>query len=111
MLPESLDPDALETIAVVALVVLVVVAFLVVRFIQRMVLRVVLVGALIGVGVGVWVQRENLQDCVPDCACEFFGMEVPLEAIPGCEARGSASSSLVHPDEPEDVGDGVGLGG
>ncbi|HYD09522.1 MAG TPA: hypothetical protein VEA78_05415 [Acidimicrobiales bacterium] len=90
MLPESLDPDALKTIAIVVLVVLLVVAFLVMRFIQKMVLRVILLGAIVGVGVGVWVQRENLQDCVPECACEFFGMEVPLEAIPGCEPQAPA---------------------
>lgn len=84
MLPESLDPDALRTIAIVALVVLVVGVFLVLRFIQKMVLRVILLGALVGLGVGVWVQRESLEDCVPECACSFFGYDVPPDQIPGC---------------------------
>lgn len=88
MLPESLDPDALRTIAVVVLVALVVIAFLVMRFIQKMVLRVILLGALVGVGVGVWVQRDNLKECVPECACEFFGYEVSPDQIPGCRPEG-----------------------
>ena len=49
MLPKSLGPDDLRTIAIVVLVVLLLVAFLVVRFIQKMVLRVILIGALVGV--------------------------------------------------------------
>ena len=82
MLPETLDPDTLRTVAVVVLVVLLVVAFLVMRFIQKMVLRVVVLGALAGLGLFVWVQRDELRDCVPECACTFFGYEVQVEGCP-----------------------------
>lgn len=82
MLPETLDPDALRTIAIVVLVALLVIAFLVMRFIQKMVLRVILLGALVGLGVGVWVQRDNLKECVPECACEFFGYTVQVDGCP-----------------------------
>lgn len=92
MLPESVDPDMLRTIAIGALVALVVLAFLVLRFIQKMVLRVILVGALAGVGLFVWVQREELQECVPKCACTFLGMELKQEAIPGCRPGEDAVS-------------------
>jgi hypothetical protein len=82
MLPKSLDPDALRTIAIGALVVLLLVAFLVMRFIQKMVLRVILIGALVGFGVYVYYQRDTLKDCVPKCACTFFGYTVQVEGCP-----------------------------
>lgn len=81
MLPESLDPSDLRTVALVVVVLAALVALLVVRFIQKMVLRVILVGALAGVGVFAWAQRSELQECVPDCACTFFGFDVQ---VPGC---------------------------
>jgi hypothetical protein len=82
MLPKSLGPDDLRTIAIVVLVALLVVAFLVMRFIQKMVLRVILIGALVGVGVFVYYQRDELKDCVPNCACEFFGYTVQVDGCP-----------------------------
>jgi hypothetical protein len=81
MLPESLDPSDLRTIALIVVVVAAVVALMVMRFIQKMVLRVILIGALAGVGVFAWAQRAELQECVPDCACTFFGFDVQ---VPGC---------------------------
>jgi hypothetical protein len=86
MLPESLDPSDLRTIALVVVVVVALVALMVMRFIQKMVLRVILIGALAGIGITAWWQRAELQDCVPECACTFFGMDVPLDSIPGCRA-------------------------
>jgi hypothetical protein len=80
MLPKSLDPDALRTIAIGALVVLLLVAFLVMRFIQKMVLRVILIGALVGLGVYVYYQRDQLKDCARENSCEFFGYKVQLPA-------------------------------
>jgi 4-hydroxybenzoate polyprenyltransferase len=82
MLPKSLGPDDLRTIAIVVLVALLLVAFLVMRFIQKMVLRVILIGALVGVGVFVYSQRAELKDCVPNCACEFFGYTVQVDGCP-----------------------------
>jgi len=82
MLPKSLGPDDLRTIAIVVLVVLLLVAFLVMRFIQKMVLRVILLGALVGMGVFVYYQRDELKDCVPKCACEFFGYTVQVDGCP-----------------------------
>jgi uncharacterized membrane protein len=90
MLPKSLDPDTLRTVAIVALAALVLLALLVMRFIQKMVLRVLLIGALAGLGVFVYIQRDDLSACVPECACEFFGYEVQ---VPECRA-------LVDPDQP-----------
>ena len=84
VLPKSLDPEALRNIAIAGIAVLALIAFLVMRFIQKMVLRVVLLGALVGLGVFVWGQRQELQDCVPTCACEFFGFEVQLPNVAGC---------------------------
>lgn len=82
MLPKSLDPDALRTIAIVVLVALLLVAFLVMRFIQKMVLRVVLLGALVGLGVFVYYERDQLKECVPNCSCEFFGYTVQVDGCP-----------------------------
>jgi hypothetical protein len=82
MLPKALGPDDLRTLAVVALVALLVVAFLVLRFIQKMVLRVVLLGALVGMGVFVYYQRDELKECVPNCACELFGYTVQVDGCP-----------------------------
>jgi hypothetical protein len=81
VLPKSLDPDALRTIAVVVLVALAVVALLVLRFVQKMVLRVVLLGVLAGLGLFGWYERVELKDCVPNCTCRVFGYDVPT---PGC---------------------------
>ena len=78
----DLDPDQVKTGAIVALAVLVVVAFLVMRFIQKMVLRVILLGGLVGLGVYVYAQREELKDCVPECACTFFGFDVKVDGCP-----------------------------
>ena len=83
MLPKSLDPDALRTVALVTLGVLAVLGFVVLRFVQKMVLRVVLLGALAGLGLFAWYERTELKDCVPDCACSFFGYDVQ---VPGCPA-------------------------
>jgi hypothetical protein len=82
MLPKSLDPDALRTIAVVALVVLLVLAFLVMRMVQKMVLKVVFLGFLAGLGVFVWYERANLADCVPQCACSVAGFDVQVDDCP-----------------------------
>jgi hypothetical protein len=82
MLPKNLDPDALRTIGIAALVVLVLVAFLVLRFVQKMVLRVVLLGVLAGLGVFVWWQRDNLHQCVPTCSCSVAGYTVQVPDCP-----------------------------
>jgi hypothetical protein len=82
MLPETLDPDALRTIALVVLAVLVVAAFLVLRMIRKMVLRVVLLGLLAGLGVYVWYERDTLRGCVPDCACSVAGFDVHVAGCP-----------------------------
>lgn len=81
MLPTSLDPEMLRTIALGALGVQVVVAFLVLRFVRKMVMRVILLGALAGLAVFAWYQRAELEDCVPNCSCRFFGYDVQT---PGC---------------------------
>lgn len=81
MLPESLDPSTLRTVALVAIVVVVVLALLVMRMVQKMVLRVVLVGALAGLGVYAWSQRASLEDCRAECSCTFAGFDVD---VPGC---------------------------
>lgn len=83
MLPESLDPDTLRTVALGVVVVVVVAAFLVLRLVRRMVVKVVLLGALAGAGVYAWSQRVELSDCVPTCACTFAGFDVEVDA-PGC---------------------------
>jgi hypothetical protein len=82
MLPKSLGPDDLRTVAIVVMVALPIIGFLVMRFIQKMVLRVILLGALLGMGVFVYYQRDELQDCVPKCACEFFGYSVQVDGCP-----------------------------
>ena len=82
MLPKSLGPDDLRTIAVGVLVALAVIAFVVMRFIQKMVLRVILLGGLVGLGVFVYYQRDELKECVPECSCEFFGYTVQVEGCP-----------------------------
>jgi cobalamin biosynthesis protein CobD/CbiB len=82
MLPETFDPDTLRTAGVVALVVLVLVAFFVMRFIQKMVLRVIMLGVLVGLGVFVWFERDNLEECVPNCACDIAGFEVQVPDCP-----------------------------
>lgn len=81
MLPETLDPSTLRTVALVSIVVIVVLALLVLRLVQKMVLRVVLVGALVGLGTYAWSQRASLDDCRAECSCTFAGFEV---AVPGC---------------------------
>jgi hypothetical protein len=81
MLPESLDPSTLRTIALGALVVIAALAFLVVRFVQKMVLRVVLIGALAGLGLYVWSERASLDECRRTCACSIAGFDVQ---VPGC---------------------------
>jgi hypothetical protein len=58
----------------------VILALLVIRMVQRMVLKVVLVGALVGAGFYVYAQRTELTDCVPQCACTFFGFDVKVDA-------------------------------
>ena len=81
MLPKSLDPEALRNVAAGALVVQAILAFLVLRFVRKMVVRVVLLGAIAGLALFAWYQREELRECVPDCACSFFGYDVQT---PGC---------------------------
>jgi hypothetical protein len=82
MLPKSLDPDALRTLAIAVLVALLLIAFLVMRFIQKMVLRVILLGALVGLGVYVYYERDQLKDCTPGSQCQFFGFDVHVPAVP-----------------------------
>ncbi|MCU1374802.1 MAG: hypothetical protein JWO68_2088 [Actinomycetia bacterium] len=82
MLPKTLGPDDLRNIAIAVLVVLLLVAFMVMRFIQKMVLRVILIGALVGFGAYVYYQRDTLKDCVPKCACTFFGYTVQVDGCP-----------------------------
>lgn len=82
MLPKSLGPDDLRTIAIGVLVVLLLVAFLVMRFIQKMVLRVILLGALVGLGVYVYYERDQLKECTPGATCRFFGFDVQVPDVP-----------------------------
>lgn len=82
MLPESIGPDALRTIAVVGLAVLLMLAFLVMSRVRRMVLRVVFLGLLFGLGVYLWAERANLRDCVPTCACSVAGFDVQVDGCP-----------------------------
>jgi hypothetical protein len=84
VLPKSLDPDTLRTVALGAVGGTALLVLLVVRLVQRMVVKVVLVGALVGAGVYVWSQRVQLQDCVPKCACTFVGFDVKVDA-PVCD--------------------------
>lgn len=89
MLPKSLDPATLRTVAIVALVALVLFGFLVLRMVQKMVLRVILLGLLAGIGVFVWAQRAALADCAKTCDCRFAGKDVQvpkcadLQQLPG----------------------------
>ena len=53
----------------------------VLRFVRKMVVRVVLLGALAGLALFARYQREELTECVPDCACSFFAYDVQT---PGC---------------------------
>ena len=87
MLPDTLDPSDLRTVALVVIGVAVVLALLVARMVQKMVLKVVLIGILAGVGVYAWSQRAAMSDCIPQCACSFAGFEVDLEKY-GCVRRG-----------------------
>lgn len=84
VLPKSFDPEVLRNVAIGGLVVVALLAFMVMRFIQKMVLRVILLGALVGFGLYVWGQREELKDCVPTCACQFFGFDVHIPSAAGC---------------------------
>jgi hypothetical protein len=78
MLPKSLDPDALRTVALVALAVLVVLALVVMRAIQKMVLKVIFLGILAGIGVFVWYERAELADCRPNTTCRVAGFDVQV---------------------------------
>jgi hypothetical protein len=84
VLPKTLDPETLRTVALGAVGGTTLIAFVVLRFVQRMVIKVVLMGALVGGGVYVWSQRVQLEDCVPKCACTFVGFDVKVDA-PGCD--------------------------
>jgi hypothetical protein len=84
VLPDSLDPDALRTIALVAIGLLVVLGLLVVRLFQKVVLRVVLLGLLAGLGVFVWAQRAQLADCGCGATCRVAGVDVQ---VPDCPPR------------------------
>lgn len=84
MLPETFDPDLLRTVALATVGGTALLAFVVLRFVQRMVMKVILLGALVGAGFYVWSEREQLQDCVPTCACTFVGFDVKVDA-PGCQ--------------------------
>jgi hypothetical protein len=82
MLPKSLDPDTLRTVALVALAVLAVLALLIIRVVQKMVLKVVFLGMLAGLGVFVWYERANLSDCAKTCACSVAGFDVQVPRCP-----------------------------
>lgn len=85
MLPESIDPAMLRTVALVAIAVVALLAVFVLRMVQKMVLRVVLLGALAGVGLYAWSERAQLDDCRTSCPCTFAGFEVD---VPGCNGAG-----------------------
>jgi hypothetical protein len=87
VLPDSLDPETLRTIAIVALVVLVLFGLLVLRMVQKMVLRVVLLGLLAGLGVFVWAQRDALADCAKTCDCRFAGQDVHVPSCDGLKVQ------------------------
>ena len=96
MLPKSLDPDTLRTVALGVSGGTVLIALLVLRFVRKMVLKVILIGVLIGGGVYVWSQRTQLSDCVPHCACTFAGFDVHVTA-PGCTINKPGSGqSILH---------------
>ncbi len=90
MLPDTLDPDLLKTIALGAIGGTALLTFIVLRLVQRMVMKVVLVGALVGAGFYVWSERVQLQDCIPKCACTFVGFDVKVDA-PGCDTDSTRS--------------------
>jgi hypothetical protein len=95
----AIEPDQLETGAIVAIVVFAVLALLVIRFIQKLVLKLIIVVVLVAAGIFVYSQRDALDDCQrqvraqptiadvtnPDerCTCDFAGYEVK---VPGCQA-------------------------
>lgn len=86
MLPQSLDAERLQQLAIGILVVLVVLSVLVLRFVQKAVTKVVMLGLMVGLGVAVWVQREELRQCGETCDCQLFGQDVHVPKV-GCDTQ------------------------
>jgi len=96
-LPDSVEPDQLKIVALVALVVLGIITLFVLRFVRKMVLRVIFAGVLLAAGIIVYVQRDDLDRCqerlqteavsstAERCTCTFAGFEV---TVPRCPVRG-----------------------
>jgi hypothetical protein len=87
MLPEALDADTVEGLALGTIVVLGIAALLVLRFVAKAVVRLVLVAVLVVVGLGLWTQRADLNDCIERArstevagrvTCRFSGAEVQV---------------------------------
>jgi hypothetical protein len=97
-LPDSIEPDQLKLVAIIALVVLGIITLFVLRFIRKMFVRVVFAGVLLAAAIIVYVQRDDLDRCqerlqteavsgtADECTCTFAGLEV---TVPRCPVRGS----------------------
>lgn len=75
---DRIDRDTLEIAIIVLLVVCGIGMVFVLRTVQKMSTRLALLGVLFLVGVGLWLQREQLEDCRDQCACQVFGLDLEV---------------------------------
>lgn len=82
----TLDINTVKTVSVIAIGVLVLLAFLAATIIRKIVTKVIVVVLVLGLAVAVYWQRDELSNCVQDCACTFFGqtVEIPQNDLVNC---------------------------
>lgn len=87
-LPEWIDPDNAQTIALVVGIGAIVLAVVVIRFVHKLVMKVAFTAVLALVALLAWTQRADLADCAKTCECRLLGFDIEIpedQRPPTCE--------------------------
>jgi hypothetical protein len=83
-LPDSIGPQSMRHILIVAGLACIVAAVLAVRFIASLVLRAWLAAGLVIFGFVLFVERAELATCAQSCSCNVLSLTVQ---VPGCQPQ------------------------